>query len=321
MKIRLGVVMDNIANIQIEKDTTFALLLEAQKREWEIFYMEQSDIFLSNGKVFANVKLLSVKDDSASWFEFFDKKTLPLKELDVILMRKDPPFDLNYIYTTYLLEQAEREGVLVVNKPQGLRDANEKLFANWFMQCCPPTLVTSQKALLKNFIAEHKDIILKPLNDMGGGGIFSLKADDVNVNVAIETLTANETIPIMAQKFIPEVVSCGDKRIIMIDGKPIPYALARIPTQGEIRGNLAAGGTAKGVELTDHDVWICEQVGSTLQKKGLMFVGLDVIGDYLTEINVTSPTGIRQLDKLFNLNISGQLMDCINDKIKSKQFA
>jgi glutathione synthase len=312
MKIKLGVVMDPITKITVAKDSTFAMLLEAQKREWDIFYMEQADLFLQDGKAFAKTHRLKVKDDPEKWFQVLSSKTLPLSELDVILMRKDPPFNLNYIYTTYLLEQAESHDVLIVNKPQSLRDANEKLFTSWFPQCCPPTLVSSKAELFKKFLQDQKEIILKPLDGMGGANVFHLREGDFNVSVIVETLTQNETQPIMAQKFIPEIAA-GDKRIILINGEPVPYALARIPAEGEIRGNIAAGGSVVGAELTDRDRWICQQVGPVLRSKGLLFVGLDVIGDYLTEINVTSPTCVRQLDALYGLNISGQLMDVIED--------
>ena len=304
--------MDPITKITVAKDSTFAMLLEAQKREWDIFYMEQADLFLQDGKAFAKTHRLKVKDDPEKWFQVLSSKTLPLSELDVILMRKDPPFNLNYIYTTYLLEQAESHDVLIVNKPQSLRDANEKLFTSWFPQCCPPTLVSSKAELFKKFLQDQKEIILKPLDGMGGANVFHLREGDFNVSVIVETLTQNETQPIMAQKFIPEIAA-GDKRIILINGEPVPYALARIPAEGEIRGNIAAGGSVVGAELTDRDRWICQQVGPVLRSKGLLFVGLDVIGDYLTEINVTSPTCVRQLDALYGLNISGQLMDVIED--------
>jgi glutathione synthase len=225
-------------------------------------------------------------------------------------MRKDPPFDMDFIYSTYLLERAEQQGCLVVNKPQSLRDCNEKFFATQFPQCTPPTLVTARKSLLREFHRHHGDVIFKPLEGMGGSSVFRLKEGDPNVTVVIETLTLHERTPIMAQKFIPEIVK-GDKRILMVNGQHVGYALARIPAPNETRGNLAAGGSALGVELTDRDRWICEQVGPTLRDKGLMFVGLDVIGDFLTEVNVTSPTCIRELDAAFNLDIAGQLMDCI----------
>jgi glutathione synthase len=310
MTLRLGVVMDPIGSIKINKDSTFAMLLEAQARGWSIRYMEQQDLFLSDGQPFAQQRSLKLFDNASRWFEWGEESTESLAALDVILMRKDPPFDMEYIYTTYLLERAEDAGVLVINKPRSLRDANEKLFTAWFPQCTPPTLVTRSAARIRGFLAEHGDIILKPLGGMGGESVFRLRRGDPNTNVAIETLTANETRFAMAQRFIPEIAQ-GDKRILLVDGEPIPYALARIPAEGETRGNLAAGGTGVGVPLSERDRWICAQVGPVLREKGLLFVGLDVIGDYLTEVNVTSPTCIRELDRLYGLHISAGLMDAI----------
>ncbi|MEW6353385.1 MAG: glutathione synthase [Pseudomonadota bacterium] len=314
--LKLGVVMDPIGSINVKKDSTFAMLLEAQRRGWEIFYMEQRDLWLRDGAARARVRALRVQDNPEHWFEFGVEREQALAELDVLLMRKDPPFDMEYIYTTYILERAEAAGVLVLNKPQALRDANEKLFTAWFPQCTPPTLVTRDKTRLRAFLNEHADIILKPLGGMGGASIFRLRAGDPNVNVAIETLTAHETRYVMAQRFIPEI-SAGDKRILLVNGAPVPYALARIPAPGETRGNLAAGGSGVGVELSARDRWICEQVGPMLREKGLLFVGLDVIGDYLTEINVTSPTCIRELDALYGLNIAGTLLDVIEKQVTS----
>ncbi|MFZ5594799.1 MAG: glutathione synthase [Pseudomonadota bacterium] len=309
--VKLGVVMDPIATINPKKDSTLAMLLEAQARDWRIFYMEQGDLFLRDGKPYGRMKTLSVRDDLDHWFDFAgETETRPLAELDVILMRKDPPFDMEYIYTTYLLEHAEAQGVLVVNKPQSLRDVNEKIYTTWFPQCCTPTLVSRNADQLRDFLREHGDIILKPLEAMGGASVFRVHRHDPNTNVIIETLTRLGTRFIMAQRYIPEI-SAGDKRILLIDGRPVPFALARIAAPGETRANLAAGGRGEGVPLSERDQWICEQVGPVLREKGLMFVGLDVIGDYLTEINVTSPTCIRELDAIYDLNISGWLMDCI----------
>jgi len=312
---RLGVVMDPIGSINIKKDSTFAMLLEAQARGWELHYMELGDLFLRDGVAFARRRSLKVFEDSSRWFEFGPETTSALSELDVILMRKDPPFDMEYVYATYLLEQAEAAGVLVVNKPRSLRDANEKLFTAWFPQCTPPTLVTRRSTLIRDFLAEHQDIILKPLDGMGGASVFRLRREDPNVNVVLETLTHKETHYAMAQRFIPDITQ-GDKRILMIDGEPIPYALARIPAAGETRGNLAAGGTGTGVALSERDRWICREVGPALRERGLLFVGLDVIGDYLTEINVTSPTCVRELDKLYGLHISAQQLDVITKRLK-----
>ena len=306
--------MDPISAINIKKDSSFAMLLAAQAKGWSLYYMEQQDLFLHQGVVSAEMKPLRVVQNPDKWFELDDSQTLPLSELDAILMRKDPPFDMEYIYSTYLLEQAEAAGVLIVNHPQSLRDANEKLYTAWFPQCCPPTLVTRQKHRIREFHQQHQDIILKPLDGMGGASIFRVKQDDPNFSVIIETLTDHGRKSIMAQKFIPEIID-GDKRILMINGEPVSYALARIPAEGETRGNLAAGGRAEGRPLTERDRWICQQVGPTLRKKGLLFVGLDVIGNYLTEINVTSPTCIRELDTQFNLNIAADLMDCIEQQL------
>jgi glutathione synthase len=308
--IKLGVVMDPIGSIKAYKDSTLAMLLEAQVRSWPIRYMEQGDLFLRDGQACARQRALRVFDDTQRWFEWGEETTGPLSELDVILMRKDPPFDMEYVYTTYLLERAEDVGALVVNRPRSLRDANEKLFTAWFPQCTPPTLVTRAAGRIRDFLAEHGDIVLKPLGGMGGESVFRVRRDDPNVNVTIETLTAHESRYAMAQRFLPEIAQ-GDKRILLINGEPIPYALARVPAAGETRGNLAAGGTGTGVPLSERDRWICAQVGPVLREKGLLFVGLDVIGDYLTEINVTSPTCIRELDRQYGLNISAKLMDAI----------
>ena len=314
MGLKLGVVMDPIESITVKKDTTLAMLLAAQKRGWVIHYMLQSDMHLDQGQCRATIQTLSVRDDEKDWFSLGSKTDIALSELDVVLMRKDPPFDMDFIYSTYLLEQAQREGTLIVNDPQSLRDCNEKLFATQFPQCCPPLIVASSQEKLKAFHKQHEDVIYKPLDGMGGASIFRVKAGDPNLSVVIETLTDNGRQQIMAQKFIPDIVN-GDKRILMIDGEPVDYALARIPASGETRGNLAAGGSGVTQELTDKDRWICEQIGPTLREKGLIFVGLDVIGDYLTEINVTSPTCIREIDRAFNLDIAGDLMDCIQAKL------
>lgn len=317
MAIKLGVLMDPIQDIHFKKDSTLAMLLAAAERHWEIFYFEQKDLFFLSGEVVAHAKPLKVFNNEKKWHEFGVEQMLPLKNLDVILMRKDPPFNQEYIYTTYLLELAERAGVFVVNKPQSLRDANEKMFTTWFPQCCPDTLVTRSIALLRKFYQDHNDIICKPLEGMGGASVFRLQQSDVNASVILEMLTHQEQRYIMAQTYIPEIIE-GDKRILMIDGEPVPYALARIPAPGELRGNLAAGAHGIAKPLTDRDRWICQQVGPVLREKGLYFVGLDVIGDYLTEINVTSPTCIRELDQQCNLNIAAQLMDAIEQHLKTR---
>ena len=315
MTVKLAVVMDPIQSINFKKDTTLAMLNAAQKKGWQLFYIEQDGLYLEDGKAMAIMQDLSVEMNPQSFFTLGPESRQSLAEVDVILMRKDPPFNREFIYSTYILEQAEREGVLVVNKPQALRDFNEKVSATLFPQCCTPVLVSRKKELLQDFYKAQKDVIFKPLDGMGGTGIFRIKPGDPNISVIIETLTEYGTRQIMAQTFIPEI-SSGDKRILMIDGKSVGYALARLPAANETRGNLAAGGTAKGVELSDRDRWICEQVGPTLKENGLLFVGLDVIGDYLTEVNVTSPTCIRELDEIFNLDIAGDLMNCIEQKLQ-----
>ncbi|RIZ68826.1 MAG: glutathione synthase [Methylococcales bacterium] len=314
MPIKLGMVMDSIDHINIKKDTSFAMLLEAQARGWELHYMELNDLYLRNGRTYARTRTLTVERNSLQWYQVISEQDIPLDELNVILMRKDPPFDQEYIYATYLLERAENRGVYVVNKPQSLRDANEKLFTAWFSQCCAETLVAREPSRIRSFLLEQGEIILKPLDGMGGNSIFHIRQDDPNLSVILETMTQYKSRYIMAQKYIPEIKD-GDKRILMIDGEAVPYALARIPAEGETRGNLAAGGRAEGRPLTEQDWWITRQVGPTLREKGLVFVGLDVIGDKLTEINVTSPTCVQELDKQFGLNIAGQLMDHIEKKL------
>ncbi len=316
--MKLGIVMDPIGSIKIKKDSSFALLLAAQARGWTLHYLEQNDLYLRDGTAHGRMRGLRVMDNPNGWFEFLDEAHTPLAELDVILMRKDPPFDMEYIVSTYLLERAEQAGTLIVNTPQGLRDANEKMYTAWFADCCAPTLVSRDAAQLRAFLAEQQEIVMKPLDGMGGASIFRVRAGDLNTNVIIETLTAHGHKFAMAQRFIPEI-SAGDKRILMIDGEPVPYALARIPAAGESRGNLAAGGTGVGVPLSERDRWICAQVGPALRAKGLLFVGLDVIGDYLTEINVTSPTCIRELEKLYGLDISGQVMESIERKLAASR--
>lgn len=316
-KLKIGVIMDPIDSIKIKKDSTFAMMLEAQSRQWEIYYIQLEDLFLQGTQCLASMCNARVEDNEQSWFELDDPIIQPLSHLDVVLMRKDPPFNMQYIYATYLLELAEQQGVLVVNKPQSLRDANEKLFTSWFPKCTAATLVSCRYEHLLAFLHQHGDIIVKPLDGMGGASIFRLRTFDPNTNVILETMTQHQTRYIMAQKFIPQITQ-GDKRILMVNGVPIPYALARIPAKGETRGNLAAGGKAVGVELSEKDMWICDQVGEVLRQKGLLFTGLDVIGDYLTEINVTSPTCIRELDAMYHINISAQLMDVIATMVESK---
>lgn len=317
MTVKLGVVMDPIADINVKKDTTLAMLLAAQRRGWELYYMEQNDLSLDQGLARGIVRRLSVQDNPESWYELGSPQDTALSELDVLLMRKDPPFDMDFIYSTYILEAAQLAGTLVVNDPRSLRDCNEKLFATQFPQCCPPLIVAASAARLKAFHAEHGDVIFKPLDGMGGASIFRVKAGDPNLSVIIETLTDHGRQQIMAQKFLPEIVA-GDKRILMVDGVPAEYGLARIPMSGETRGNLAAGGSGVAMPLTDRERWICAQVAPVLREKGLLFVGLDVIGDYLTEINVTSPTCVRELDRAHELDIAGDLMDVIATKLAAR---
>jgi len=314
-KMHLGVVMDPIASINPKKDSTLAMLLEAQQRNWNISYMEQQDLFLRDGVVFARCRTLQVHDSLQDWFELGEEDILPLGELDVILMRKDPPFNIDYIYTTYLLEQAERSGTLVVNRPRSLRDANEKLATAWFPHCTAPSLVTGNAGRIREFLEEFGDIIVKPLSAMGGASVFRIRQQDPNLNVILEVMTDHGRQMIMAQRYLQEI-SDGDKRILLIDGEPIPYSLARLAPAGETRANLAVGGRAEGRPLSERERWICTEVGPTLRDKGLLFVGLDVIGDYLTEINVTSPTCIRELDAQFHINISARLFDCIESRLQ-----
>lgn len=315
MTVQLGIVMDPIESISYNKDSSLAMLVAAQKKGWQLWYMEQHDLYLRDGVVMARMAPLTVKLDPNGWFERGEYQERPLSKLDSILNRIDPPFDNEYLYTSQLLALAERDGVLVTNPTQGVRDFNEKLFATHFAQCCPPVLVTRREDQLRAFHAEHKDVIFKPLDGMGGASIFRVGEDGLNLGVVLETLTQFGQQTIMAQKFIPEI-SEGDKRILIVDGEPVPYALARIPTKGETRGNLAAGGRGEGRELSERDRWICEQVIPTIKQHNLLFVGLDVIGDYLTEVNVTSPTCIRQLDEQFGLDIGMQLMDAIERRLQ-----
>ncbi len=316
MSISLGVVMDPITTINIKKDSTFAILLEAQNRGWALFYMEQPDLYVSNGNVRATMRRLRVFDDPQHWHTLDSKIDERLSTLDVILMRKDPPFNMEYVYTTYMLDLAAAQGTVIVNSPSALRDINEKLYTSWFPQCCPPTLVSRYQYRFKDFLKRHGEIVVKPLDEMGGASIFRIRDSDLNTNVILETMTRGGTRMALAQQFIPQYIN-GDKRILIIDGEPIPFALARIPAKGEFRANLAAGGIGKGVELTDRDYWISRQVGPLLRDKGILFAGLDVIGDYLTEINITSPTCIRELQELYQLNISGQIIDAIAAQFKS----
>jgi glutathione synthase len=317
MTISLGVVMDPITSIKYYKDTTLALLLAAQERGWDLYYMEQSDLYLLQGEARASTRALFVADNADTWYELGPREDKSLGDINVILMRKDPPFDNEYIYSTYILEAAEKQGSLVLNNPQSLRDCNEKVFATQFPQCCPPVLVSRNAKQLRDFHRQYEDVIFKPLDGMGGSSIFRCRMDDPNVGVILETLTRHGQQLTMAQRYIPEITA-GDKRILVIDGEPVPYCLARIPAQGETRGNLAAGGTGVAQPLTDHDRWIVSQVAPALKEKGLLFVGLDVIGEYLTEINVTSPTCAREIDKAYNTRIGARFMDVIAGRLAAK---
>ena len=310
----LGVVMDPIQSINYRKDTTLSLLLAAQLQGYNLFYMEQRHLFLENGNPRAEVRPLKVFEDEHKWYELGGASSVPLEELDVVLMRKDPPFDSEFIYSTYILEAAEHRGTLIVNRPQSLRDCNEKVFATQFPHCTPPLLVSRDQGRLKKFLAEHGDVVFKPLDGMGGASIFRVREGDQNLNVILETLTKYGDETIMAQKYLPEIIT-GDKRILVIDGKVVPYCLARIPTKGEFRGNLAAGGSGLVQPLSDRDLWIAEQIAPTLVDRGLIFVGLDVIGDYLTEINVTSPTCVREIDNAQGTAIGSQLMAAIEARL------
>ena len=310
MPVRLGIVMDPINAITPYKDTSLALLLAATRRQWQLNYFEPGDLHLCNGEAWGRSRLLTVRDDNHDWYDLGDAHDAPLRELDVILIRKDPPFDSGYLYATHILEQAEHAGVRVINRPRGLRDANEKLFTAWFPQCCAPTVVDADHARLRSFIREQGKAVLKPLDAMGGRSIFVVADGDPNTSVIIESLTEDGSRYVMAQRYLPEI-SAGDKRILVIDGRPVEYALARIPATGETRGNLAAGARGEAVPLTERDRWIVDQVGPSLLEHGLRFVGLDVIGDYLTEVNVTSPTCVRELDAQCGLDIASELLACI----------
>ena len=313
-KISIGIVMDPIDSITPKKDSSLAMLLEAEKRGVDIHYMLQDDLKLAAGDAYARTRILHVQDDLEDWFEIGSEQNIMLGELDVILMRKDPPFDMEYIYTSYILERAEAAGSLVVNQPQALRDMNEKAYTAWFADCAPLTLITRSMAEMKSFLEANESIVVKPLDGMGGKSIFVVNRGDNNANVIFETLTGNGRLFAMAQVYIPEI-SEGDKRILLIDGEPIPYSLARIPPADDNRGNLVVGAIGEGRELSERDLWICSQVGPVMKDRGVVFAGIDVIGDYLTEINVTSPTGIRELDKIFDLNIASDLFDAIEKRL------
>ncbi|MGJ8525828.1 Glutathione synthetase [Halomonadaceae bacterium LMG 33818] len=313
-QIKVGVVMDPIDGISYKKDSTLAMLWAAKDRGWELFYLEQPDIFLDNGRVYGLMSPLDVFRDPDHFYRLGEQTARPLADLDVILMRKDPPVDQEFLDATHLLGFAEREGVLVVNPTKALRECNEKLYAQCFPQCLPPSIVTTNPTVIRNFHATHGDIILKPLDGMGGTGIFRVKEDGLNLGSVIEQLTLRGQRQIMAQRYLPEI-SAGDTRILLIEGEPVAYGLARIPGDGEVRGNLAAGGRGVARELTERDLWLVEQVKASIKEQSLIFVGLDVIGDYITEINVTSPTCIREIDDQKGTNIAGQLMDAIEQRL------
>ena len=312
--IRLGILMDDISSIKPHKDSTFAMMIEAQARNWEIYTFDSPEMYYSDSKVIADSRKTLVNDSESNWYSCQDSQPLSLSTLDAVFMRKDPPFDMDYIYATYLLEQLESDGVLVVNKPSSLRDANEKLFALNFPKCIPKTLVSSSIEKLNSFINKINTVVVKPLDGMGGTDIYKLSKGDHDIDEVLQKITNNQSRYIMAQEFLPEIKD-GDKRILLINGKPIEYALARLPAEGNFKGNLAAGAKGVGQPLSERDLYLCSQIEPMLIKKELMFVGLDVIGDYITEINVTSPTCIRELDKQFGLNISATLLDEVENRL------
>lgn len=309
--------MDPVADINTRKDSTFAMMLEAQRRGHELRYMEPGDLWVDGGEPRASWRSITVRDDPSDWFSLGPENESPLAELDLLLMRRDPPFDMDYIQLTYALELAEDAGVFVINRPQGLRDANEKFYITHFTQCCVPFAIARQAERLRAFAEAHGQCVVKPLDGMGGESIFQLNPGDQNLKVILESITRHDQELVMVQKYIPEITE-GDKRILLIDGEPVPFALARVPSADDFRGNLAKGGTGKAVPLSDRDRWICDQVAPALREKGILFAGLDVIGDWLTEINVTSPTGIRELDTAHDLNIAGLLFDAADRKLAER---
>jgi glutathione synthase len=310
-RLNLAVVMDPIADIKPAKDTTLAMLLAAQRRGWQLSYLELQHVWLRDGVAWGRACPVTVRDDLADWYTLGEPDTVRLGGYDAILMRKDPPFDTEYIYATYILERAADAGALVVNRPQGLRDMNEKVYTAWFPDCCAPTLITRDMADMAAFLREHGRAVCKPLYGMGGRSIFVLDAGDKNASVVFETLTEYGTRYAITQRYIPDIVTTGDARVILVDGEPVPYALARIPTAADNRGNLAAGAKGVGRALDERDRWLAGRIGPALRERGMLFVGLDVIGGFVTEINVTSPTGVRELDRQFGLDIAGSLMDAI----------
>jgi glutathione synthase len=310
-RVRLVVVMDPIEAIKPAKDSTLAILLAAQARGWELFYAEQKDLYLRDGVAFGRLASLKVFDDPKAWFARSDAAPARLGDYDVILMRKDPPFDTEYIYSTYILDRAQIQGALVCNRPQGLRDMNEKVYTAWFPECCAPTLISRDMHDMSEFLREHGKAVCKPLHGMGGRSIFVLEQGDKNRNVVFETLTDFGTRYAIVQRYLPEIVTAGDCRVILVDGEPVPFALQRMPDADDHRGNLAAGARAESRPLNDRDRWLCSVIGPKLKAAGMIFVGLDVIGDFVTEINVTSPTGIRELDRKHAIDVGGMLVSAI----------
>ncbi len=316
-RVRLVVVMDPIETIKPAKDSTLAILLAAQARGFELHYAEQRDLSLRDGIAWGQLAPLSVADDPVSWFILGAKVPAKLGDFDVILMRKDPPFDMEYVYSTYILERAGLQGALVCNRPQGLRDMNEKAYTAWFPEACAPTLITRDMHAMGDFLREHGKAVCKPLDGMGGRSIFVLEHGDKNRNVIFETLTGYGSRYAIVQRYLPEIVSAGDCRIILVDGEPVPFALQRMPAAADHRGNLAAGASALTRPLNERDRWLCSIIGPSLAAAGMIFVGLDVIGDYVTEINVTSPTGIRELDRKHGVDIGGMLVSAISRKLET----
>ncbi len=316
---RIAVLMDPIASINPAKDSTLAMMLAAQARDAELLYFEQRDLWVRDGVAMARLRPVSVRKDLQSWYTLGEPFVARLGELSAVLMRKDPPFDTEYVYTTYLLERAETEGALVVNRPQGLRDMNEKVYTAWFPECCAPTLITRDMRDMAAFMTEHGRIVCKPLFGMGGRSIFVLEAGDKNANVVFETLTDYGQRYAIVQRYIPDIVETGDSRILLIDGEPVEHVLARIPPAGDNRGNLAAGAQGVGRALNDRDGWLCSRIGPVMRERGMMFVGLDVIGGFVTEINVTSPTGIRELEKQYGIDIAGRLIDAVPRRVPGRR--
>jgi glutathione synthase len=314
-EVRLAVVMDPIGAIKPAKDTTLAMLLAAQRRGWRTEYLEFGDLWLRDGEARGRARPLTVRDDGKDWYTFGPPTATRLGDFDVILMRKDPPFDTEYIYATYILERAEGAGALVVNRPQGLRDMNEKVYTAWFPECCAPTLITRDMPAMHEFLREHGRIVCKPLHGMGGRSIFVIETGDKNAGVIFETLTAYGSRYAIVQRYLPEIAQSGDSRVILVDGEPVPYALARIPSASDHRGNLAAGARGVGRPLEERDLWLASRIGPKLRERGMLFVGLDVIGGFVTEINVTSPTGVREIDRQFGTDIAGTLMDAIGKRL------